>query len=157
MQASVRPFRAVRVGDVELGDSDGMDLVGLLGHETLDGLAVVVIQNRRHGGGGKLSLSGCRNCDDRLLKLTPGPVFSIARSKQAQGRGLKWQPAVGIPARGVGDPTCGACRRAGDMQGVSAVGGKLPKRGCRSKINAGDSAGAQLREREGQLKLESRV
>lgn len=56
LKASIGPSLLVRVGDVELRDSDGVDLVGSLGNSALDGLFVVVGENRRHGGGGRRHL-----------------------------------------------------------------------------------------------------
>lgn len=51
LQACVRPVGPVRVGNVQLGDGDGVDLVGRLGDGALDRQLVLVGQDRRHGGG----------------------------------------------------------------------------------------------------------
>ena len=48
LQAGVCPLGTVGIGDKKLRDGDGLDLVGLLGHEPLDGVLVVVVQNGRH-------------------------------------------------------------------------------------------------------------
>lgn len=45
LYTGVGPFLPARVGDVELSNSDGMDFVGLLRHESLDGIFVVIAQN----------------------------------------------------------------------------------------------------------------
>lgn len=52
LQSRVGPFRAIGICNVELGDGDGLDLVGLLGHEALDGVFVVVVEDGGHVGGG---------------------------------------------------------------------------------------------------------
>jgi len=43
------PFQ--RMGNVEFGDGNSVDLVGSLGNGALDGLLVVVGQDRGHSGG----------------------------------------------------------------------------------------------------------
>lgn len=50
LQARVGPSVPVGVGDVQLGDGDGVDLVGRLGHGALHRLLVLVGENRRHCG-----------------------------------------------------------------------------------------------------------
>lgn len=51
LQAGVGPSVPVGIGNVQLGDGDGVDLVGRLGHGALHRLLVFVGQNRRHRGG----------------------------------------------------------------------------------------------------------
>lgn len=51
LQACVRPSVPVRIGNVQLGYGDGVDLVGGLGHSALDRLLVFVREDRGHGGG----------------------------------------------------------------------------------------------------------
>lgn len=55
LQSRVGPFRAIGIRNIELGDGNGLDFVGLLGHEALDGILVVVVEDRGHvcGGGGR--------------------------------------------------------------------------------------------------------
>lgn len=45
LEPRIRPFRGTGIGDVEPGDSDCLDLVGLLGDESLDGVLVVVVED----------------------------------------------------------------------------------------------------------------
>lgn len=49
LHTRVCPFGAVRVGDVEPSDSHCLDLVGLLGDESLDSVLVVIVKYGRHG------------------------------------------------------------------------------------------------------------
>lgn len=65
LQSSERPSRLIRVGNVETGDCDGLDLVALLGDEALDRLLVVVVQDGRHRGGGSMIT---RAREDRLFR-----------------------------------------------------------------------------------------
>jgi hypothetical protein len=51
LKSRIRPFRRIGVCYVESGDGDGLDLVGLLGHKSLDRILVILIQNGRHLGG----------------------------------------------------------------------------------------------------------
>lgn len=51
LQARVGPSVPVGVGNVQLCDGDGVDLVGRLGHGALHRLLVLVGENRRHCGG----------------------------------------------------------------------------------------------------------
>lgn len=51
LEACVGPPMLVGIGNVQLGDGDGMDLVGSLGDGALDRLLVFVREYRRHGGG----------------------------------------------------------------------------------------------------------
>lgn len=56
LKPSISPSVPVRVGNIQLGDSDGVDLVGRLGHSALHCLLVLVGQDRGHGGeGGRCS------------------------------------------------------------------------------------------------------
>ena len=48
LEAGVRPFRTVRVGDIEAGYGDGLNLVAAFRHEALDGLLVVIAEDARH-------------------------------------------------------------------------------------------------------------
>lgn len=48
LQASIGPSLPVRVGNVQLCDRDGVDLVGRLGHRSFDSLLVVVGEDCRH-------------------------------------------------------------------------------------------------------------
>lgn len=43
LEPRVRPFGPIRIGDVEAGDGDGLDLVILLGNDALDGVLVVFV------------------------------------------------------------------------------------------------------------------
>lgn len=52
LQARVGPSVPVGVGDIQLGDGDGVDLVARLGDGALDHLLVLIGQNGRHCGGG---------------------------------------------------------------------------------------------------------
>lgn len=45
LEPRVRPFRGIGIGNVEPGDSDSLDLVGLLGDESLDGVLVVIVED----------------------------------------------------------------------------------------------------------------
>ena len=47
-EAGGRPLARGRGGDVEFGDGDGVDLVGLLGHAAFDCLLVRVGEDRGH-------------------------------------------------------------------------------------------------------------
>jgi hypothetical protein len=52
LESSVDPSTSFcRVGDVEFGNGNGVDLVGSLGNSALDSLLVVVGQDRGHSGG----------------------------------------------------------------------------------------------------------
>jgi hypothetical protein len=52
LESSVDPSTSFfRVGDVEFGNGNSVDLVGSLGHSALDSLLVVVGQDRGHSGG----------------------------------------------------------------------------------------------------------
>ena len=51
LQARVGPSVAVGIGNVQLGDGDGVDFVARLGHGALDHLLVLVGQDRGHCGG----------------------------------------------------------------------------------------------------------
>lgn len=55
LQAGVGPFCAIGIRNVELGDGNGLNFVGLLRHEALDGVLVVVAEDGGHvcGGGGR--------------------------------------------------------------------------------------------------------
>lgn len=50
LQAGVGPSRAVRVCDIQLGDSNSLDLVGRFGNGALDRLFVLFCQDGRHCG-----------------------------------------------------------------------------------------------------------
>jgi hypothetical protein len=50
LQARVGPSARVGIGNVQLGDGDGVDFVRRLGHGALHRLLVLVGENRRHGG-----------------------------------------------------------------------------------------------------------
>lgn len=52
LQSRVIPFRAIGICNVELGDGDGLDFVGLLGDKALDSIFVVVVEDGGHVGGG---------------------------------------------------------------------------------------------------------
>ena len=70
MQSRISPFRAVRIGNVKPGDCDCLDLVGLFGHEPLDGGLIVVVEDRWHGVGG--GGGGSRSYDIRTLPFSVG-------------------------------------------------------------------------------------
>lgn len=53
LQACVGPFLPVGVCDVEPGDSYGLNLVGLLGDDSLDGLLVLLAQDGGHSYRGR--------------------------------------------------------------------------------------------------------
>jgi hypothetical protein len=76
LQACVRPVGPVRVGNVQLGDGDGVDLVGRLGDGALDRQLVLVRQDRGHGGGaGALTMSrgvGVRGSRCRRVSSSAG-------------------------------------------------------------------------------------
>lgn len=48
LKSRVGPSRRVRVCNVEFGNGDGLDLVGLLGHVSQDGGLVGVVEDRWH-------------------------------------------------------------------------------------------------------------
>lgn len=50
LQAGVGPSVLVRIGNVQLGDGDGEDLVRRLGDGALHRLLILVGENGRHGG-----------------------------------------------------------------------------------------------------------
>ena len=50
LEPGVGPSMPVGVGNVQLGDGDGVDLVRRLGHSAFHRLLVLVGENRRHGG-----------------------------------------------------------------------------------------------------------
>jgi len=52
LQPRVGPSVPIGVGNVQLGDGDGVDLVVLLGHVALHRLLVLVGKDRRHRDGG---------------------------------------------------------------------------------------------------------
>lgn len=79
LQSRVGPFRAIGICNVELGDGDGLDLVGLLGHEALDSVFVVVVEDGGHVGGGAAG--------ERSLRRR-----EAARSRGG-GRGERWEMA----------------------------------------------------------------
>lgn len=58
LQTRVRPSRAVRVGDVEFGDGDGLDLVACFGDGALDDELLVFAEDRGHGRGSILGGGG---------------------------------------------------------------------------------------------------
>lgn len=61
LQPGVGPSVTVWVGDVELGDCDGVNLVRGLGNSALHRLFVLIGENRRHGGvvgGGNVVVTG---------------------------------------------------------------------------------------------------
>lgn len=45
LKSGIGPFVPVWVGNVQLGDGNSMDLVGGLGHRSLDSQFVVVVEN----------------------------------------------------------------------------------------------------------------
>lgn len=94
LKAGVGPSVLVGVGNVELGDSDGVDLVGTLRDGPLDRLLVVVGQYRRHGGGAGGRSFGLRGSRSRDLSTWTSVVgqrwlwagaISGVRHKQERG------------------------------------------------------------------------
>jgi hypothetical protein len=78
LQARVGPSARVGVGNVQLGDGDGVDLVGRLGHGALHRLLVLVRENRRHGGGvfGRLKVAMRVVVRGKMLKC---PAVGLGR------------------------------------------------------------------------------
>lgn len=78
LQACIGPSARVGIGNVQLGDGDGVDLVGRLGHGALHRLLVLVRENRRHGGGvfGRLEVAMRVVVRGKMLKC---PAVGLGR------------------------------------------------------------------------------
>lgn len=85
LEPGVGPSVPVRVGNVQLGDGNSVNLVGRLGHSALHCLLVLVRENRRHGG-------GCRGLELRMVKN--GCVQASRASKSPAQRGVVRRAAI---------------------------------------------------------------
>lgn len=90
LEACVVPSRPVGVGDVEAGDGDGLDLVGLLGDMAFDRVLVVVVEDGRHVG-----------WVGPIRRNSIAAIRGIDRS-DSRGRGRDWVGFDGGPLRGGG-------------------------------------------------------
>lgn len=101
LQARVGPLLRVRVGDVQLGHGDGMDLVRLLGHGALHRLLVLVGQDRGH----LLLLDGVQATQGsaRAGRLGGDGVAAAAAARGGSRGGRRVARAASRPGAGVGD------------------------------------------------------
>jgi hypothetical protein len=95
LQPRVGPSVPVRVGNVQLRDGDGVDLVRRLGDGALHRLLVIVRENRRHGG-------GLRGLELRMVKNAVRAAVGLGRLELSGGSCV---------ARAVGS-TCSSCSQA---------------------------------------------
>lgn len=108
LETGVGPFGAVGVGNEETGDGDGLNLVGLLGNEALDRVLVIVVEDRRHGGGEGGEGEGMRR-GGGLWKPRPPAV----RQAEADGSG-----GEGARRRGGGKEAVGSRSRMAIQDGL---------------------------------------
>lgn len=98
MQARVGPLVPVRIGNIQLCDGDGVDLVVLLGYSALDRLLILIGQDRRH------------------LLLLDG----VQPSQRSTGAGLLGVERMAAAATAVGSGRGRIARAAGAGAGAGA-------------------------------------
>jgi hypothetical protein len=137
LQPRVRPSVPVRICNVQLRDSNGVDLVCRLGDGAFHRLLVLVRENRRHGGGfrglelrmvknavraavglGRVELSG-GSCVARAV----GSACSSCSQGRLRREG-RWCETRGLAGRA---ETCHLCRAADAMLVKGDVSGMAPR------------------------------